>query len=547
MKKFTMIIICGMILVPLLESCTDLLEEENIRIPIADTYYQTAEGYEDLINACYPYLREYYGDYDGAIKINVLGTDLWLNGGDGPRDLGFYNPLTPANGTLWSIWQKLYNGITACNTAIDRAAGISDSEIPQEELDVLLGEAHFLRAFYYHILVMHWGGVPLVTQEVTEVETTAVRATEQEVYDQIIADLLLAEEVLPVTQDDYGRATKPAAQALLARVYLWNNKNSEAAAYAKKVINDYNFELLPDYADLWKMSNQQNAEVVFPVTFALDPQLGLGNVAQHLFLARYDTQKGMIRDLANGRPFRHYMPSRHFLNMLQETRWKDARFDKAYTMVWFANNPDDLLPEMTLGDTALLIAPYAVSQAEMDRVADKYMIRDINFYFDETSPNGEIPRGGRDIFPSLNKFDDPERVSVASTHGSKDFYAIRLAEMYLIAAEALMKEGNASEGVTYINEVRRRAAWPGMESEMEITADQLTIDFILDERAYELAGESVGRWADLKRTGKLLEYVKLYNPDARPNIQEFHRLRPIPQNLIDRITNSEEFEQNPGY
>jgi hypothetical protein len=94
--------------------------------------------------------------------------------------------------------------------------------------------------------------------------------------------------------------------------------------------------------------------------------------------------------------------------------------------------------------------------------------------------------------------------------------------------------------------MRQRAAWPGNETDMKITADQLTIDFILNERALELAGEMF-RWPDLKRTGKLIERVKLYNPEARANIQEMHLVRPIPTNMIDRITNKEEFKQNPGY
>lgn len=547
MKKFLIKIICGILLIPFLESCQDLLKEENIRVPVADMYYKTGKGYTDLVNACYPPLRNLYGGYN-MFQMNVLGTDLWLNGGDGSRNLGFYNTLTPSDGALWGAWQDLYSGISTCNTAIDRAAELPASAISEAKLNVLLGEAHFLRAFYYHLLVMQWGGVPLELNEITAVKTTAVRATEQQVYDQIIKDLLSAEQLLPATQVDYGRATKPAAQALLARVYLWNNKNAEAATYAKKVINDYSFKLLNNYSDLWKMSNQHNTEVIFAVPFTLDVLLGgIGNPDHHLFLCRYDIEKGMVRDIANGRPFRHYMPSRHLMDICQANRWRDSRFDKAYTTVWYANNPSNLLPEMKLGDTALFIPPYAVSQKELNRTAKKYTTRDIDFYFDATTPNGWSPKGARQTFPSLNKFLDPERISVASSMGSKDFFVIRLAEMYLIAAEALMKTGKADEGVNFINVVRLRAAWPGKENDMKLTASQLTIEAILDERAFELAGECVGRWPDLKRTGKLLEYVRRYNPDASPNIKESNLLRPIPQNMIDRITNKDEFPQNPGY
>jgi hypothetical protein len=102
------------------------------------------------------------------------------------------------------------------------------------------------------------------------------------------------------------------------------------------------------------------------------------------------------------------------------------------------------------------------------------------------------------------------------------------------------------EAIKNINMVRRRAALPGKEAEMEITADELNMDFILDERARELLGE-MHRWFDLKRTGTLVERVKKHNPDGGPNIQPFHTLRPIPSDQLDRVTNKQEFTQNPGY
>jgi hypothetical protein len=131
--------------------------------------------------------------------------------------------------------------------------------------------------------------------------------------------------------------------------------------------------------------------------------------------------------------------------------------------------------------------------------------------------------------------------------GSRDFMVARLAETYLIAAEALYKVGNIDEAVQHINAVRRRAAIPGKELEMEITADQLNIDFILDERGRELLGE-MDRWFDLVRTGTLVDRVKKYNPDGAANIQPFHVLRPIPNDQIDRTEGgAASFPQNPGY
>ncbi len=158
----------------------------------------------------------------------------------------------------------------------------------------------------------------------------------------------------------------------------------------------------------------------------------------------------------------------------------------------------------------------------------------------------EIGGGLRRWWPSLTKYYDPWRNAPFDQRGTKDVTILRLGEMYLIAAEAAFQQDKNEIAANYINIIRRRAAVEGKEQEMEITAADINLDFILDERARELAGE-MHRWYDLKRTGKLLEYVKLYNPDAAVNIQPFHLLRPIPQTQIDRVSNPGDFAQSPGY
>ena len=155
--------------------------------------------------------------------------------------------------------------------------------------------------------------------------------------------------------------------------------------------------------------------------------------------------------------------------------------------------------------------------------------------------------GNYRYFPTLTKFLDPLRPSVQEERGSRDFMVARLAETYLIASEALFRSGNITEALTFMNTLRRRAALPGRESAMEITASELNMDFILDERGRELLGE-MDRWFDLVRTGTLLDRVRKHNPDAAPNIQAHHILRPIPSDQIDRTEGGKaSFPQNPGY
>jgi thioredoxin reductase len=128
----------------------------------------------------------------------------------------------------------------------------------------------------------------------------------------------------------------------------------------------------------------------------------------------------------------------------------------------------------------------------------------------------------------------------------RDYIAFRLGETYLLLAEAQLMQNKIAEATENVNLVRRRAAFPGREAEMEITPAQMNMEMIVEERARELLGEQQ-RWLDLKRWGILLERVQLHNAQAI-GIQPYHTLRPIPQNQIDRTEGNEaSFPQNPGY
>jgi hypothetical protein len=134
-------------------------------------------------------------------------------------------------------------------------------------------------------------------------------------------------------------------------------------------------------------------------------------------------------------------------------------------------------------------------------------------------------------FPTLTKFFDTKRPDLTYEPGSRDYFVFRLADVYLMLAEAQMKAGNMAEATAAINVVRQRAAWPGKKDAMLITPAQMTMEFLMQERARELAGEQT-RWMDLKRWGNLVERVKLYNPQAAGNVKDIHNLRPIPQTQI---------------
>jgi hypothetical protein len=147
-------------------------------------------------------------------------------------------------------------------------------------------------------------------------------------------------------------------------------------------------------------------------------------------------------------------------------------------------------------------------------------------------------------FPSMNKWIDATRPDRQKTQGQRDFILMRLADAYLLRAEARLSQGNTTGAAEDINVIRMRAAVPGQEAASQITAADVTLDFLLDERARELIGEG-HRWWDLARTGTLIDRVRANNPFASPNIQDYHTVRPIPQNQIDRTLGG--YAQNPGY
>ncbi|MFT2010927.1 RagB/SusD family nutrient uptake outer membrane protein [Pontibacter sp. 13R65] len=538
MKKYIFRAIPILLAASLFASCEKQLEEYNPSGITAESVYTTPAGIETAVNAAYTYQRELYGKLEGHGLLEV-GTDIWTIAANAqePQLATYQNLLSDQTWIRSKMWQQCYAAINLTNTALSYLNTVG---LPATRKAVLEGELRFLRAWYYWHLTETFGDTHFSLEPTKGIVTTANRTPAAQIYEQIFIDLAFATENLPATTTNYGRVTKPAAEAFSARVYLTRGENLKAKEYAEKVIKNYNFSLLPNYADLWSMSNLRNPEVLWAINHSTNLALNAGsNKAAPLYGFQYKDMPGMMQDLANGRPDMRYMPTRFLLNLFNEET--DARFAGSFKQVWYANNPDQTKRPagMSIGDTAIYIAKNTVSAAKREgKVYSIYDIEDI--YAADGTPKDRFH------YISLKKFDDPTRLSVNEDQSVRDVFLIRLAEMYLIAAEADMKLGNTASAINYLNTIRKRAAEPGKESEMEVTEAQLTLDFILDERAREFAGEQM-RWFDLKRTGKLVERVKLHNPDAAPNIQSHHVLRPIPLTELNAVTNKNEFKQNPGY
>ncbi len=531
-------------------SCSDLLKETVIS-NISNDYIATTPGFVAATNAAYTPLRSFYATERG-LTMSEYGTDIYSAGADGSyKGFHFYDSqLTSSVDILAQLWDETYKGINTCNAVIDRApnvTGISDAVKAQR-----VAEMKYLRAHYFFILVQQFGPLDLRLKETTGPTKTATRAAEKDVYKQIEADLLAA---IPALENkkasaDYGRATKAAAENLLAKVYLTraSSKFAEATDYANSVtycsnvINNYGFKLLPDFASVFDQSNQINDEVIFAVQYTSDPLTNgfvdnQGNKLHLYFGMQYDVQPGMQRDVVNGRPFKRLKPTPYLLNTVFAERKNDTRYNKTFKDTWLSNKPgtynttfDNSKATVTYkaNDTTIYIP--GVEWTKEERAKKPYQVLVPSLY-------------NYALFPTLKKFFDPLRPDMTYENGSRDYFVHRLADTYLMLAEAQFKLGKQAEAVAAINMVRVRAADAGKESAMKVS--EVTMDLIMEERARELAGEQT-RWMDLKRWGNLLERVKLYNSDAAATIQDRHYVRPIPQKQVDLSENGG-FPQNSGY
>ena len=534
-------------------SCSKEALEEKLVTNVGTEYLNTPNGFNDGVKAAYSSLRAWYGTERGN-NLTIFGTDTYQNGSDGSwKFMNQYSAqFDPRTAILQEVWDELYRGINTCNAVIDRASSVTGMDETLKKQRV--GEVMFLRAQYYFLLTQTFGGVDLRLSETTAATKTATRATIPQMYAAIVKDL---EEAIPNLENkgrsaEYGRATRGVAEHLLALVYL-TKATSEAAAtddYAKaetlaqNVIDNYGYKLLSDFALVHQEGNETNEEVIFATQYTRDPLTnGTGNNAHVFFLMEYDVQPGMRRDIANGRPFKRYKPTSYCLETVfsAANRGKDSRYYKTFEDSYQSNRPgtfnttfDNSKPSVTFaaGDTAIYLP--GVDWTTEQRAAKPYQVLTPSLYTEK-------------LYPSLRKHLDGGRVDLFQFEGGRDYINYRLAETYLILAEALLKQNKVQAAVDAINVVRRRAAWPGKTSEMEITAADMNMEFIMEERERELLGEQK-RWFDLKRWGVLVERVRTYNSQAATNIKDHHVLRPIPQVQIDRVEGGNTaFAQNPGY
>jgi hypothetical protein len=570
----------------LLTGCSGFLDQDNRSDVDAPSFYNTTTGFESLTNSMYSSLRTIFNMQP---NLFVGGTDIYGDGKSQGVSYTYYT-FTAADSNIESFYKNCYIGIQLANSVISYGETTADSSVKDQYVD----EARFIRAWYYFQLVQQFGAVPLSNDMYTSAVMSHPRNTIGEVYDFIISEFehLVGSSSSLVETSTVGRANKRAANFFLAKAYLtraWLNGQDEEvqedniaqstdAANAQKYITAAIAGKVPDTSieDAFDISNEASDEFFwtvqyssssvdnpksdgsyqmaqfgaylggseYPRTKAIDGNYsptyhmhtlfskGDGRYEQTFMLELYGTMDGTTPTY---KYFDYYSASHNGSKVLYYyAPWwaTDADIE-----AWRSDDPDGVKADASVGKTTLTAA-----EGGMDPnsgVAADWMTR----------------RHSDCGVPCIRKFDDYTETSIAnrnSTCSMHDVSCARLGEAYLIAAEAYLLQGKTTEAANMINTLRKRPGTvkEGFETEMTVSAADVDIDLILDERARELAGEYV-RWTDLKRTHKLITNILKYQEDPvmESNLKgadgKYKILRPIPQAAID--LNKAEITQNPGF
>lgn len=526
-------------------SCTDLKEYPVTGVTAG--YFQTRAGAEAATLGTYAGLRGIYGG-EAEIRLFMVGTDSWEKGEQmDASGAGYFNDYSAqftstVGGSVQDMWASSYSSINTANTAI--AAISASTEIPETLKNTRLAENRFLRALYYFNLVRTYGPVQLNLEPTEGVSVQAHRTPVDSIYSvAIIPDLEFAIANLPLkgAQTDYFRATKGAAQTLLAEVYLTRAAAGDfekAVQLTNDVINSGKYTLNPNFTSLFCLptttsgacdyaaSQKTDPELIFSVTFTGDNGTDIFGNNLHLYWVMwYDnsayTNPALPRTPAYGRPYRRARPTRHLLTLFN--RETDSRYDGTFQTVWLR----------APGDTAILLTGSPNPEVSPSPRFGKY----------------GLPQYTNGLYPTLKKWLDQTRSDANVFPGHRDRHLWRLADVYLMRAEANIRAGRPADAIADLNVIRRRAARPGQNNDVDVAQFNASpIDYLLDERERELAGEE-RRFFTLTRMGAdvFLRRVKAFNSTAS-SVQAFHVLRPIPQTQIDRTEGgASAFPQNPGY
>lgn len=468
-------------------SCKKFLTVDPPYTQDAENYFKTPEDYDRALVGAYDLLQTSFM----SLWIGEIASDNAIAGGESANDsqgLHQIDEMTHGgvNNDLRSVFRWNYVGISRANYILENKDNI---DFPGKAH--IIAEAKFLRAYYYFELVKFFGDVPLVIDKRLGIEDVRSidRAPKAEVYAQIEKDLTEAAAILNPVAAQKGRATKGAALALLGKAYLYQSKWSEAVQAFDEVINSGLYSLHPNYSELFDVAHENNAETVFDIQYT-----GLEGGSY-----------GCLVCLEG-----NAAPGFQGIRQYNGPVYGDGNSYNLPTQDLY-----DFFPagDPRRGVTILDIDAFIALQPNPSSITYAIGAGGHTGYYNNKyiKRQGEIGLPDNDLTSPVN------------------YRVIRYADVLLMSAEANYHLGNTAIAQTYVNQIRSRAAIPGVSVN--------SLDKIYNERRFELSGEG-HRFFDLVRTGKAASTIPGF-------VAGKHEVFPIPQVEIDLAGGR--WPQNPGY
>jgi starch-binding outer membrane protein, SusD/RagB family len=490
MKKWKIALSISAASALILVGCEKFLDVQPRYVQDAENYFNQPSDYEMALTAAYDLLQTSYLTQ----WIGEIASDNAIAGGESVTDTEGLHQIenmmhNAVNNELRSVFRWNYAGIARVNYLME-----FKDKIDFVGKEQIIGQARFLRAYYYFELVKYFGEVPLVIDQRLGADqvTKLDRSPTAEVYAQIEADLQYASATLPWSNPEKGRVDKGAALALLGKVHLYQNDFSVAAVILDSVIDFGGYALVEDYDALWLDANENNSETVFDIEYS-----GLEGGSYGCFVCL----EGNAAAGFNG------------IRQYEGPLYGDGNsYNLPTADLYQAFDISDIRRDITILDLDAFIAsqpnPSSISYAQgggghTGYYNNKYIKR-----------QGEIGLPDNDLTSPLN------------------YKVIRYADVLLMAAEALAHTGQGGKALGFLNEVRARVNMPAMTS-----SGNALMEDIYMERRLELSGEGLRFW-DLVRTGKAPSTISNF-------VSGKHERFPLPQVEIDLAGGT--WNQNPGY
>ena len=478
-------------------SCSDTFVDIDSEDQNSEAFFNTEEDYQSALVAAYDYLQTTAKFYQFA----EIASDNTLCGGESATDSPYiqeiddmiHSPVGQGGGGLRTMWQWMYEAVNRCNYIME-----FQDKIDFPNKTSVIAQTRFLRAYYNFILVKWWGDVPMLIDERIQFgdQFTIDRTPKAEVYALIEADLIFAANNLPYVQPETGRVTKGAAQGVLGKVYLYQDKFSESATVLEELINNGPHRLLTsiEYPNMFERNYENNIESVFEIQYS-DVDGGSFECFQCL--------EGNYSTFFNG--------PRDFVD-------STGKFDRGYS---FNVPTQETVDAFEPGDLRLEYSILDINQWIIDHPGSSY---DPDAGWEQT---GYFNRKYIARLGDLN-------IGDAALTNPDNYRALRFADVLLMAAESLNRKQapDDAKARTYLNMVRTRA----MLSDVTTSGTNLEND-IYKERRVELVGEG-HRFFDLVRTERAEGTIPGF-------VKDKHDLFPIP--IEEIILSGNRWEQNPGY